>query len=190
MIDQDASSLRALQKIIVQIFSNQTQLEINQYPLYSVEETKVLVVFNNDKSLVTRELIEFIPKDCILFDGGIGSIPSVVMQLAHRRNLKILRPDMRTMLASELSAALAVREMVENTMGRTTINGVPIVAGGLVGRYGDIVTDSITNPTKVLGVADGHGLVIYQRTNEFKENLEKVEAEIFQNQIAPNRDER
>jgi len=35
-----------------------------------------------------------------------------------------------------------------------------VVAGGLVGALGDVVVDSITNPTRVVGVADGRGRIL------------------------------
>jgi len=53
-----------------------------------------------------------------------------------------------------------------------------------VGRYGDVIVDSITNPTRVVGIADGTGHVIYQRKQEFEDAIAKVEEEIVKRQMA------
>jgi hypothetical protein len=69
-------------------------------------------------------------------------------------------------------------------MGQGEVAGVPIVAGGLMGRYGDLVVDSVSNPSRVVGVADGQGGVIYESQPEFSENIEKVEREILRQQVS------
>jgi len=41
------------------------------------------------------------------------------------------------------------------------IAGQPVVSGGLIGRRGDWVVDSVCHPTQVVGVARGDGTVRY-----------------------------
>jgi hypothetical protein len=97
----------------------------------------------------------------MVFDGGIGAIERDAVIRANARNLRVLRPDMRAALAAELSAAIGTRRVARELMGRAEIDGVPVVAGGVVGHAGEVVVDSITNPTRVLGVAAGDGGVNY-----------------------------
>jgi hypothetical protein len=58
-----------------------------------------------------------------------------------------------------------------------------VVAGGLVGRRGEVVVDSVSNPSRVVGVADGEGTVIHERRRRFADRLEKVEHEILRRQV-------
>jgi hypothetical protein len=96
-----------------------------------------------------------------------------------------VRPDMRAALAAEIEAAEGTRRLVEDVMGRRTINGVPIVAGGVIGARGDVVVDSISRPTRVIGIADGRGAVLYDARSEFDEAITRVEQEIWRQQVSP-----
>jgi 4-hydroxy-2-oxovalerate aldolase len=106
-------------------------------------------------------IIDAMPAGSTVFDGGIGAIEPVAVARANARQFRVLRPDMRAALAAELSAALGTQRVARELMGRSEIDGVPVVAGGVVGHAGDVVVDSITNPTRVLGIATGDGAVNY-----------------------------
>jgi hypothetical protein len=90
---------------------------------------------------------------------------------------------MRASLAAELASALGTSRIVNELMGTGEIAGISVVAGGLVGKYGVVVLDSISNPSRVIGVADGLGRVIYERREEFMERLRKLEEEILRKQV-------
>jgi len=153
-------------------------------PVEAVKHASALLRFDKQEPLLNREIVAALPADAVIFDAGIGTIESEALLLAHKRNIKVVRPDMRAALAAELVLSLGVQKTVEHIMGRSEWGGVSVVAGGIVGRYGDIIVDSITNPTKVIGIADGTGKVIYQRRPEFEDAISKVEAEIIRRQIA------
>jgi hypothetical protein len=69
-------------------------------------------------------------------------------------------------------------------MGKDTISGVPVIAGGIIGNEGDIVLDSIRNPTSVVGVADGEGSVLPKPSTLHKERIAIVENAIYNKKIA------
>jgi hypothetical protein len=46
--------------------------------------------------------------------------------------------------------------------------------------------DSISSPTRVIGIADGRGTVIYDRPSEFADAVARVEREIWQRRIGAN----
>ena len=85
-------------------------------------------------------------------------------------------------MAAELKSILGAHHLVHNLMGRDLIAGVSVAAGGVIGQYGEIIVDSITNPTKVVGVASGEGTVIYEHKPEFENILRKVSMEILRRQ--------
>jgi hypothetical protein len=64
-------------------------------------------------------------------------------------------------------------------MGEGKIANIPVVAGGVLGRRGDIVLDSISSPTMVIGVADGKGGLLSEREiSPFINRVKKVRLEI------------
>jgi 4-hydroxy-2-oxovalerate aldolase len=152
-------------------------------PAQAAQGADVLVGFARQKTLITRPMLEVLPADSIVFDAGIGSVSADEIAYANKRGLRVVRPDMRAALAAELQMVLGARRIVNELMGRGEVAGVPVVAGGLIGRYGEIVVDSISNPSRVVGVADGHGTVVYGSRPEFAENLAKVENEILRRQV-------
>jgi 4-hydroxy-2-oxovalerate aldolase len=157
-------------------------LRIESDPVAAVRDAEVLVAFGPGTSVDGR-VLEAMSANGIVFDAGIGSVSGEAVERGNARGLRIVRPDMRAALAGELSAALGTHRLTQELMGRSEIAGVPVVAGGLVGRYGEVVLDSVSNPTRVVGVADGHGKVIYGSQSEFAEHLAKVEQEILRRQV-------
>ena len=154
-------------------------------PIKAAREAEVLVAFGRKAPLISRPMIEVLASDSIIFDAGIGSVSDEAIGYGNEHGIRIVRPDMRATLAAELTSILGTAHIVNELMGRGEIGGIPVVAGGLVGQYGEVVLDSISNPSKVIGVADGQGRVIYERRKEFREKLQKVEEEILRKQVLP-----
>ena len=48
-----------------------------------------------------------------------------------------------------------------------------MVAGGLIGKRGDVVVDSISNPTRIIGIANVMGGMI-KDVEELKKYLESI----------------
>jgi len=78
-------------------------------------------------------------------------------------------------MAGELAAQLGIASTARDLMGRGEIAGFPVVAGGLVGALGDVVLDSISNPTRVVGIADGQGRILSSPAG-YEDRVETVEA--------------
>lgn len=112
-----------------------------------------------------------------LFDGCIGALSPEALSLAHAKGLAIMRPDMRACLVAELHAALLSRRILSGS-GRGEFAGFPAVAGGMVGRKGDLVLDSLASPTQVIGVADGRGLVLHDDP-EFSGRMRQAESAVL-----------
>ena len=152
-------------------------------PISAVNGAHILVRFEKQEPLMDEKIIEAVSRDAIIFDAGIGTLSKEAIIAAHKKNVLIIRPDMRAALAAELASLLDVQKTVNQIMGRVEMNGTFLVAGGVVGRYGDVVVDSVSKPTKVVGIADGAGKVIYNRKPEFEDLLARVETEIIKRQI-------
>ncbi len=70
-------------------------------------------------------------------------------------------------------------------LGWETLDGVPVVAGGAMGKSGDVIVDSVHHPTRVIGVCDGQGGVRFRFRDEETERVRRVQAEINRRLVAP-----
>jgi 4-hydroxy-2-oxovalerate aldolase len=101
-------------------------------------------------------LSKFNPSGFII-DANIGSFTNNFIKEVRKFNLPVYRLDMRAGLASEVSLRLESYNLITNVFGKNIIDEIPVVAGGLVGELGMVVLDSLYEPSKVLGIADGRG---------------------------------
>lgn len=150
-------------------------------PLAAVTRAGVLVAFS--ASSIGADVADALPAQALILDAGIGSFSQVFVARAVARGLTVVRPDMRAALAAELAAVLGSERLVRELMGRAELDGVPIVAGGLVGRSGDVVVDSIRHPARVIGVADGRGGVAGEQTDADRGRIARVEQAIWRRTV-------
>lgn len=115
----------------------------------------------------------------MIIDAGPGSIYQEVIDESFRLKIPVYRVDMRAGLSEEIINVLETHELKDRIMGEGKIADIPAVAGGVLGRRGDIVLDSIINPTMVIGVADGKGGLLNQNEiSAFIDRIKKVRLEI------------
>lgn len=93
----------------------------------------------------------------LVYDLMSGSINAKVAQYLLDKGIEVIRLDGRPALASEVVSIIDAQNLTENIMGRGQVNNVTVIAGGFWGRVGDVVVNSIKNPTQVIGIADGKG---------------------------------
>jgi 4-hydroxy-2-oxovalerate aldolase len=129
-------------------------------PVQEIAETHqadMVIGCGHGASCVTSSHMEMVRFRGVLLDASLGSYHADALELAQKRGLRMYRVDLRAGLAAEIEATLTTHDLVENVAGHSLIDGVSVVAGGLIGRQGDVIVDDITNPTRTIGVADGVG---------------------------------
>jgi 4-hydroxy-2-oxovalerate aldolase len=95
----------------------------------------------------------------LIYDLMSGVINAEIAQDLIEKGAEIIRLDGRVALTGEVIGLLDSQKLTDQVMGRGDINAIPVVAGGVWGREGDVVVNSIKNPTQVIGIADGNGSV-------------------------------
>ena len=124
-------------------------------------------------------------KGAYVLDAGIGAILPDGIAEAQRRGCLLLRVNIWPALTGTLSAAH--ESLLENrdAFGWETIDSVPVVAGGAMGRSGDVIVDSVKHPTRVIGVCDGQGGVRFRFNEAEAQRVRRVQAEINRRLVAP-----
>ena len=135
------------------------------------------------EQVITPELIRAVGGNPIIVDAGIGTLTQSATDFAHEKGLKVIRVDNRAAMAGTLFSLIQSYDLITRVMGSGDIDGVRVVAGGIVGKAGDIIVDSIDSPSVVIGIADGTGKVRYlPESDEERIRLDKVKAAILERQ--------
>lgn len=146
----------------------------------------VLVAVGPDGETVDETILGFLPDKALVVDAGPGCIQGSAVPYALSKGLDLLRIDMRAGLAGEIVNVLETDELIERIMGRREIAGVTVVAGGVIGTYGDIVVDCASEPTRVIGVADGRGQLLgVDDTSSFANEIRRVRRALARREIKP-----
>jgi 4-hydroxy 2-oxovalerate aldolase/long-chain acyl-CoA synthetase len=150
----------------------------------SGEALDILIGARLREPCIGPELVARIGAKGSIVDAGIGTLTGGAREECERRGHAIYRVDMRAGLFAEAMAALTAHEVAKQIMGRSEIAGATVVAGGVMGRRGNIVVDTIRQPTKVIGVADGNGALLRpEEIAPYREIIAQVESEILRRQL-------
>lgn len=102
-----------------------------------------------------------LPAGAYVLDAGVGSVSQAALASARERGLLPVRINIWPALTGALVAAHESARVRREAMGWATLDGAPVVAGGALGREGDVIVDSVRDPRRVIGVADGRGGVVF-----------------------------
>jgi len=100
--------------------------------------------------------------DCICSGGllviaQMDSVEDSAFERAYQRELSLHRLDLGDALICEVARVFNTQKRVKQHAGRIAVAGQMVVAGGAIGKKGEIVVDSVIAPTLILGKADGCG---------------------------------
>lgn len=140
----------------------------------------VLIGYAPGMPVITRKMILQMKKNGLILDGGLGTIQKDAIVTANKRGMKIMRIDIRAGFASVATLAFETKNLLENISGRRKIRGVDVIAGGVYGKYGDIVVDNISQPKEIIGLADGEG-GITRNSLDFESNITTVKRFLSKN---------
>jgi 4-hydroxy-2-oxovalerate aldolase len=143
-------------------------------------ETAVLVGTAMREPVIDAAMIAALPAGSLVLDAGVGTIFPDAIERGAQRGFRMCRLDMRAGLTAEIANILETAELITTAMGRAEFAGVPVVAGGLIGQRGDVVIDTIVDPTRVIGVADGRGHLLRDaEAAEFEPRVRAVRKHII-----------
>lgn len=140
----------------------------------------ILVAFEMNENTIFDIIEHSMESLKFVIDASLFSFSEKIIQFLKKNNIKIYRLDMRAALLSEVQLRLETKKIVEEVCGESIIENVRVVAGGLIGNKGDIILDSINNPRKIIGVADGLGGIMSESDRNFyNESIGTIRNYIF-----------
>ena len=145
-------------------------------------DARVIVGFDKIEKINTDQVKAMHEDGGLIVDATLGCVDNGAIELARERGITIWRTDMRAAMAGEMTTVLRTHQMQKH-MGRGEIAGISVVAGGILGEEGDVVVDSIIEPSKVIGIADGRGNLLYGGEPDYVRRTIEVEREILWRKI-------
>ncbi|MCM3790369.1 hypothetical protein M3221_18500 [Domibacillus indicus] len=151
------------------------------YPVQSYNtldnEIDIFISFTSASHIITPAYLTCIKKGGLALDGGINNFTDDFIKGAARKSIDCCRLDVRAAFPHTILFLLKyIQNFYENVQGEAIFCGVKAVAGGVMGKEGDIVLDQIRNPKQIVGIANGIGGLKPENmyTDIEKQNLQKL----------------
>jgi len=109
-----------------------------------------------------REMFNY---KAFIVDAGIGGFSKNLIKNFVKNNSYIIRMDNRVALSNIFTSILENDDFTKNISGEFHYKETRVIAGGVMGLEGDIIVDSISDPSLVIGIASGNGKTIYNKEN-------------------------
>ena len=151
-----------------------------------LNHARLIVVWPKGKAWFGSDQAQQLAAGTYVLDAGIGSILPDGQEKARQREALLIRVNVWPTLAGALSAAHESARVYQESHGWDHMAGVPVIAGGALGEHGDVIVDSVRQPTRVIGVSDGHGGVLFSYGDEAREDVRKVTEEINRRLVMPH----
>lgn len=125
-------------------------------------------------SRLTLKDIPFISKDVVIYAARPGAFESSFWQALLERGQFLCRVDESVGLSVELALCIETKKK-SLQMGSREFFGTRIVSGGVIGQRGNAVVDSVQEPARLIGIADGQGgLLLHEDEKEYQKTKNEI----------------
>ncbi|BDG37648.1 NAD(P)-dependent oxidoreductase [Saccharococcus caldoxylosilyticus] len=123
----------------------------------------LMISFLSAENVISADFFNYLKKDGTVIDGGINNFSKDFIEVALNNGVSFIRLDTRIAFHYALmSLNLETFHFFDNVFGTREIEQIRCVAGGILGKQGDVIVDQIKHPTQVIGVANGLGGVKHE----------------------------
>ncbi|MGG3842604.1 hypothetical protein [Anoxybacillus kestanbolensis] len=143
----------------------------------------LMISFLSAENVIGADFFNYLKKDGTVIDGGINNFSKDFIEVALNSGVSFVRLDTRIAFHYALmNLNLETFCFFENVFGTREIEQIRCVAGGILGRQGDVIVDQIKHPTQVIGVANGLGGVKHEceLTDEERRKISTIREYILQ----------
>lgn len=173
---RNTEKARLLASAINAVLPHFTPHEVRHGPHLS--DIEVLVAAVTAPGVVTGAWLDRLAPHAMCIDVGIGNFTPELIEGAHSRGHAVCRLDVR---AAGDPLPQQPNTFFRAVWGEKRVDGVHLVAGGILGKRGDVVVDRVPSPTAVVGIADGAGgvLPVRQLSPDLLTRLERVTSSVL-----------
>lgn len=132
----------------------------------------IIIGFTPKIPAINSKMILQMKSNGLIIDGGLGTLHEEAINVAKKRKINIIRIDVRPSFIASLALVFETKNFFENYYGSIKMKNFNIISGGIYGKLGDVVVDSVKNPTQLIGISDGKGGIIEK--NRSKELMKKI----------------
>lgn len=152
------------------------------------QKYQIGVSFIGAEKIIDLEYTDYFENESLIIDGGIGNYTEEFIDVSNKKNSKVIRLDVRI---GNRNLEVHVNNYLHGVpldIGRCQKDKYSYVAGGMIGKRGELIVDSLVNPKVILGVANGYGGIIApnQMTELEKERINLLNEYISDNYKAGN----
>jgi hypothetical protein len=150
-----------------------------------LSSTQAVIVWPEGKPWFGAELAAHVSSGTYVIDAGIGSLLANGIETATSQGALLIRVNIWPTLTGLLITLQESARVQESALGWITWEGVPVVAGGAIGTDGAVIVDSVKHPTRIIGIADGRGGVLFHYSQQHLANLRIITEMINRQRLAP-----
>jgi hypothetical protein len=154
--------------------SVKARIQFHTDPLLATSMADVLIGASNGYAIIDEGMIRNVKKDCLIVDLGKNNLTKSAIEFATVCSMNIYRTDIAPAIESFVYEVFRMQDILENSCGKKDLGFCNIIGGGYFGAYGDVLVDRISNPLKVLGVAQGDGMLKKVLNSIDKANIKKI----------------
>ncbi|GLB62111.1 NAD(P)-binding domain-containing protein [Cytobacillus sp. NCCP-133] len=137
-----------------------------------------IISFVSSEKVINQSLIHCLKEKALVLDGGINNFTHEFYRNGKHKLLNCFRLDVRLGFLYTLMPLMDYSDMFfRNIQGKSFIEEIKIVSGGVIGDEGDIIVDNINSPKQIIGIANGLGGTKEKgnyNQNDFK-NIDKIQ---------------
>ncbi len=141
-----------------------------------------IVSFIAADQIADKQIAEMLHAGGIAVDGGINNFTPEFIEECQSQGITCNRLDVRLgFIYSLLSLGHDVHNFYTNVRGERYVDHNRLIAGGIIGRRGDVIVDRMVHPSQIIGIANGVGGVLSpcEYTNEEHGMLDELEEKLF-----------
>ncbi len=139
----------------------------------------VLIGASNGAPIIDENIVRNLRRDCLIVDLGKNNLTENAIKIATEYSMNVFRTDVTPSIEAFVYELLKTQDLLKHSCGKKDLGFCNIVSGGYFGRIGDIVVDSIDNPVRVLGVAQGNGLLKQTLNTTDEENIKRLKKSLI-----------
>lgn len=143
-------------------------------PIQASFMSDVLIGTTSGYPIIDDRVMNSVKKDCMVVDLGKNNLTRGAIKIASQNSMEIYRADVTSAIESYIYEVLKMEDILKNSYGKKDLNFCNIVSGGFFGNLGDVVVDRIDNPTRVIGISQGDGLLKHKFNEKDMININKL----------------